>query len=93
MNLSSIDSILNGGITTKSSRKGVKKMTLYTKVDCPLCTVVKTKLYALNIDFTISTDEKEMEALGIDMLPVLKTDNGELLEFSAIISRLKEGAL
>jgi glutaredoxin len=68
-------------------------MILYSKPDCPLCTVVKTKLYALNIDFTISMDEKEMEELGIDMLPVLKTDNEELLEFSAIISRLKEGTL
>ena len=38
-------------------------------------------------------DEKEMDKLGIDRLPVLKTDNGELLEFSEIMKRLREGTL
>ena len=38
-------------------------------------------------------DEKEMDKLGIDRLPVLKTDNEELLEFSEIMARLKEGTL
>ena len=31
-----------------------------------------------------------MDKLGIDRLPVLKTDNGELLDFSKIMKRLKE---
>jgi glutaredoxin len=65
-------------------------MTLYAKTDCPLCTVVKTKLVAHDIDFTICMDEKKMEELNIDRLPVVQLDNGELLEFSDIINRLKE---
>ena len=85
MNLSSIDSILNGGITTKSSSKGEKRMILYTKSECPLCTVTKVKLNSKNIAFDICTDENEMDKLGIDRLPVLKTDDGELLDFSAIM--------
>ena len=93
MNLSSIDSILNGGFTTKSSRKGETQMILYIKSECPLCTVTKVKLNAKNIFFNICTDENEMDKLGIDRLPVLKTDNGELLEFSEIMKRLKEGTL
>lgn len=68
-------------------------MILYTKSNCPLCTVTKVKMQAQEINFDICTDEKEMEKLGIDRLPVLKTDNGELLEFSEIMKRLKEETL
>ena len=68
-------------------------MILYTKSECPLCTVTKIKLNAQGIDFDICTDEAEMEKLGIDRLPVLKTDNGELLDFSEIMKRLKEKTL
>ena len=68
-------------------------MILYTKSECPLCTVTKIKLNAQGIDFDICTDEAEMEKLGIDRLPVLKTDNGELLDFSEIMKRLKEETL
>ena len=93
MNLSSIDSILNGGITTKSSSKGEKRMILYTKSECPLCTVTKVKLQSQEIPFEICMNEKEMDELGIDRLPVLKTDDGELLEFSEIMKRLREETL
>ena len=68
-------------------------MILYTKSECPLCTVTKVKLNAQGINFEICTDEAEMEKLGIDRLPVLKTDNGELLDFSEIMKRLKEETL
>ena len=68
-------------------------MILYTLPDCPLCTVTKVKLNAKNIPFDICIDEKEMDKLGIDRLPVLKTDDEELLEFSEIMTRLKEGTL
>lgn len=68
-------------------------MILYTKSECPLCTVTKIKLNAQGIDFDICTDEAEMEKLGIDRLPVLKTDNDELLDFSEIMKRLKEETL
>ena len=68
-------------------------MILYTKSECPLCTVTKLKLQSQEIPFEICMDEKEMDKLGIDRLPVLKTDNEELLEFSEIMTRLKEGTL
>lgn len=68
-------------------------MILYTKSECPLCTVTKVKMQAQQIPFEICMDEKEMDKLGIDRLPVLKTNNGELLEFSEIMKRLKEGTL
>lgn len=68
-------------------------MILYTKSECPLCAVTKVKLNAQGINFEICTDEAEMEKLGIDRLPVLKTDNDELLDFSEIMKRLKEETL
>lgn len=68
-------------------------MVLYTKSNCPLCAVAKIKMQEQEIDFDICTDEKEMDELGIDRLPVLKTDNGELLDFSEIMKRLKEETL
>jgi glutaredoxin len=68
-------------------------MILYTKSECPLCTVTKVKLQSREIPFEICMNEKEMDELGIDRLPVLKTDDGELLEFSEIMKRLREGLL
>ena len=68
-------------------------MILYTKSECPLCTVTKLKLQAQEIPFEICMNEKEMDELGIDRLPVLKTDDGELLEFSEIMKRLREESL
>ena len=68
-------------------------MILYTNSECPLCTVTKVELNAQGFDSEICTDEAEMEKLGIDRLPVLKTDNGELLDFSEIMKRLKEETL
>jgi glutaredoxin len=46
-------------------------MILFTKPDCPLCSVVKVKLNSANISYVISQDEERMEALGINRLPVL----------------------
>ncbi len=65
-------------------------MTLYTKLDCPLCSVAKLKLDNAGIKYDVSLNEKEMEELGIDMLPVLKTDDGKLLPFKEILNYIGE---
>lgn len=65
-------------------------MTLYTKLDCPLCSVVKLKMDNAGIEYDASLNEAEMEELGIDMLPVLKTDDGRLLSFKEIINYIGE---
>ena len=56
-------------------------MTLYTKDDCPRCDMLKTKLNAKNIAFVEIKDEKTIEALGIDFLPVLQVDE-EFMQLS-----------
>lgn len=60
-------------------------MVLYSRQDCPLCTVAKTKLNLAGIEYDICSNVEEMEALGIDSLPVLKTDDNQLLSFKEII--------
>ena len=68
-------------------------MILYTKPDCPLCTVVKVKLNAKEIDYTISMNEEEMDKLNIDRVPVLQLDNGMLLDFKEILQHIDGGSL
>ena len=60
-------------------------MTLYSKNDCPLCRVSKIKLDLAGINFDISYNEKEMEELNIDALPVLVLDDGTKLGFKEIV--------
>ena len=65
-------------------------MTLYTKQDCPLCTVVKLKLNISEIPYESCTDEQKMEELGIDRFPVLILDDGTRLEFKEILNYIEE---
>ena len=61
-------------------------MILYTKSECPLCTVTKVKLNTRGIDFEICTDEAEMEKLGIelDWVLVLTMDNDGFIEIPMV---------
>lgn len=65
-------------------------MILYTKDGCPMCNVIKMKLDNARIKYEINQNEKEMEELGIDMIPVLKTDKGNLLSFKEILGYIEE---
>lgn len=65
-------------------------MTLYSKIDCPLCSVAKVKLSAAEIDYDISYNETEMEKLNIDDLPVLVLDDGTKLGFKQILNYIEE---
>lgn len=60
-------------------------MVLYTKKECPLCTVAKLKLNNAGIVYEMCTDEATMESLGIDQLPVLILDDGTHLAFKQIV--------
>ena len=65
-------------------------MVLYTKQDCPLCSVVKLKLSIAEIPFEICTNEEKMEELGIDQLPILVLDDGTKLGFKQILNYIEE---
>ena len=68
-------------------------MVLYTKPDCPLCTVAKLKLNSAEINYEISTDVEIMDKLNIDRLPVLQLCNGTLLNFKEILQYIDGGNL
>ena len=42
---------------------------------CPKCDVLKDKLTAKNISFTVVTDISVMDSLGIQFVPVLQIEN------------------
>ena len=42
---------------------------------CPKCDVLKDKLIAKNISFTVVTDISVMDSLGIQFVPVLQIEN------------------
>lgn len=51
---------------------------------CPKCNVLKKKLDAKGIQYTVNNSVEEMEAIGIVSVPVLRA-NGEMLPFSSAV--------
>lgn len=49
---------------------------------CPKCTVLKKKLDASSIPYTVNDSVEDMTKLGISQVPVLSVD-GDLLEFAS----------
>lgn len=48
--------------------------TVYSKPGCPQCSVLKMKLNAAGIKYTLHEDEAEIMALGVKAAPVLIVD-------------------
>lgn len=59
-------------------------ITMYS-TGCPRCKILEEKLQNKNIDFSIVTDEEIMEKKGIDMVPVLELENGQMLSFGQAV--------
>lgn len=59
-------------------------MKLYT-TDCPRCKILEKKLSSRNISFEKIRDfnRDEMHSKGFDLAPILETDDGKLMDFSA----------
>ena len=49
--------------------------------DCPRCKVIKKKLETKNLEYKENMDVDEMQAMGIQQVPVLSVD-GRLMEFA-----------
>lgn len=60
--------------------------------DCPLCKKLLKRLDESNIQYEICTDEQVMENKGINQVPTLETDAGELLSYNKADKYLKESA-
>ena len=48
---------------------------LYTTKTCPKCGIVKAKLEAKKIEYTLVDDESILLAKGYDFLPVMEVDD------------------
>lgn len=48
---------------------------LYTTKTCPKCAIVKAKMDAKNIEYTLINDEAVLEEKGYDLLPVLEVND------------------
>lgn len=55
-------------------------MVLYTN-DCPKCKILKSKLNEANIEYSEFTDVNKMVEYGIQLLPMLEIETGEMLDF------------
>lgn len=49
-------------------------MNILYSTGCPQCNVLKEKLQAANIEYTIISDAEVMASMGIDKVPVLEVD-------------------
>lgn len=56
---------------------------------CPMCKKLLKRLEESNIDYTLCTDEPAMEKKGIDRVPMLETDEGQLLDFGQAVQFIK----
>ena len=61
---------------------------LYSLKGCPLCDHAKEVLTAKDIPFDQIMDAEEMSAKGITHVPVLETEDGNLLSGRALIQYL-----
>ena len=61
---------------------------LYT-IHCPQCNVLKKKLDAAGISYTLIDDKEWLIANGYDKFPILEVD-GDQMNFSKAITWLKE---
>ena len=64
------------------------KAVLYS-TGCPHCKVLKQKLDSEGIEYEVCDDIKEMQTLGITVVPVLKIED-KLYNFSEAIQHMKE---
>jgi glutaredoxin len=64
-------------------------LTLYT-IDCPKCKVLEMKLEQKNVPYQAIKDIEEMKKLGIMTAPVLKVEDGSILQFADAVKYINE---
>lgn len=56
---------------------------------CPMCKILLKRLDQSNIKYTICDDEEIMKQKGLMSVPVLETDDGQLLTFDKAVAYIK----
>lgn len=59
---------------------------IFTTDYCPRCKMLKERLKTKGVEFKENTNEEEMVELGFSTVPMLRTEDNELLDFGQAIS-------
>ena len=65
-------------------------ITVYSSSTCPKCKVLKLKLEKAGIAYEANENMEEMEQLGFKSLPMMKLEDGQILDFGAAVAYVKE---
>lgn len=61
---------------------------IYT-IGCPACNVLVKKLVANDLQAQLITNERIFEELGIEVFPMMRIDNGPLMNFREALAWIK----
>ena len=64
-------------------------MIVLYSIFCPKCKILEKKLDNAKIEYTICTDEDEIKAKGMDLMPVLEV-NGKRMGFKEAVDWVNE---
>lgn len=65
-------------------------ITIYGTTGCPMCKLVKTECERNGIPFSYINDEEVMSAKGIQHVPVVEREDGEMLMGKDIIDYINQ---
>lgn len=61
---------------------------IYT-IGCPACNVLVKKLIEKDLQAQLITNERVFEELGIEIFPMMRIDNGPLMNFQEALAWIK----
>lgn len=65
-------------------------MTLYSTPGCPMCQMLAKKMEERGIPFEKCMDVDTMQSIGIEHVPVLRTDDGTMLNLAEALRYVAE---
>lgn len=66
-------------------------MILYTLPGCPMCDLLADRLAQFEIPCSVVTDTEQMHAKGIQTVPMLEDEDGNLMNFAQAVKYLNKG--
>lgn len=66
-------------------------MVLYTLPGCPMCDLLSDRLAQLEVPCSVVTDAEQMRAKGIQTVPTLEDEDGNLMNYAQAVKYLNKG--
>ena len=67
----------------------MNKVIIYTKPNCNMCNILKSKMTQNKIAFEESSDYTKLMARGIDMLPVVESEGETFWNFALAVEEIR----